>query len=317
VIGAPRWQEVWMDTVVAIQVAVPAEAAPRYHAAVRSAFDWFARVEAACSRFDPASEVCGLLGRVGEPVRVSAVLLECVAVALELAEATGGAFDPAVGHLLEARGFDRHYRTGLTFRSGIEPCARPSFRDVELDRDAGTITLHRPLLLDLGAIAKGLAVDLAAEQLARLAPGVAVDAGGDCLVRGSTTTGRPWRVGIQHPRESERLLTVVEVPAGAVCTSGGYARRGHGPLHAQHLIDARSGRAVAGIASATVVAPTALAADALATAALLLGPTGGLRLLEASGVEGLLVTADLEPVATSGFGALVVGVARSQGTLPA
>ncbi len=305
-----------MDTVVAIRLAVPAEGASRYGAPVRSAFGWFARVEAACSRFDPASEVCGLLGRVGEPVRVSAVLLESVGVALELAEATGGAFDPAVGHLLEARGFDRHYRTGRTFRSCIDPCARPSYREVELDREAGTITLHRPLLLDLGAVAKGLAVDLAAEQLARLAPGVAVDAGGDCLVRGCTATGRPWRVGIQHPCEPERLLTTVEVPAGAVCTSGGYARRGGGRRQAGHLLDARSGRTAERIISATVVAPTAMAADALSTAALLLGPTGGLRLLEDSGVEGLLVTADLEQVATSGFDALVADAARSQGPVP-
>ena len=301
--GAPTWHEIWMDSVVAIQLAVPADTAPRYRAAVRSAFGWFARVEAACSRFDPVSEVCGLLRRVGEPVRVSPMLLESVAVALAVAEATGGAFNPAVGHLLEARGFDRHYRTGRTVRSGIDPCARPSFRDVELDREAGTITLHRPLLLDLGAVAKGLAVDLAAEQLATHAPGVAVDAGGDCLVRGSTTAGRPWRVGIQGPRQPGRLLTAVEVPAGAVCTSGLYARHGH-------LLDARSGRSAEGVISATVVAPTAMAADALSAAALLLGPSGGLRLLEASGVEGLLVTADHEQIATSGFGALVDPVAE-------
>ncbi len=58
--GAPTWQETWMDTDVAIRLAVPAGTATRYHRTVRSAFDWFARVEAACSRFEPASEVCGL-----------------------------------------------------------------------------------------------------------------------------------------------------------------------------------------------------------------------------------------------------------------
>jgi len=74
-----------MDTDVAIRLAVPADTASRYHQMVRFAFDWFARVEAACSRFDPASEVCGLPRRVGEPVKVSAVLLESAAVALALA----------------------------------------------------------------------------------------------------------------------------------------------------------------------------------------------------------------------------------------
>ena len=209
-----------------------------------------------------------------------------------------------MGHLLEQRGFNRHYRTGQTARSGIDPRARPSFRDVQLDRDAGTITLRRPVLLDLGAVAKGLAADLAAEQLAAHVPGVAVDAGGDCLVRGSPMAGRPWRVGIRHPRRPERLLTVVKVPAGAVCTCGGYARHGH-------LLDARSGRSADSIISATVVTPTAMAADALSTAALLLRPDGGPRLLEASGVEGLLVTADLELIATGGFGALVADATRS------
>ena len=106
-----------------------------------------------------------LTARAGEPVPASAILFEAVRFALAVAEETGGAFDPTVGDRMEARGFDREHRTGRVVPATIAPDAGVSYRDVQLDSAHQTITLRRPLTLDLGAVAKGLAIDAAAREL--------------------------------------------------------------------------------------------------------------------------------------------------------
>ena len=291
---------VLMDTFVTIRV-VAGPRATGGAAAIARAFDWFRRVEAVCSRFDPRSEVMRLLDRVGEPIPASDILYEAVALALAVAEASEGAFDPTIGHMLERRGFDRHYRTGATIATPIAPDARPTYRDVLLDPARRTITLRRPLIIDLGAVAKGLAVDLAARELAPFGD-YAIDAGGDLFVRGLNPSGQPWQIGLRHPRQPDALLGVVQLTDGAICTSGDYARPSPQPGAGHHLIDPRTGRAARAVASVTVVAPTTMAADALATAAFVLGPRRGLRLLARQGIEGLIVTPTLEHHTTQDFG---------------
>lgn len=262
---------------------------------IERAIEWFRRVEASCSRFEAASDVRQLAERVGEPIVVSPILFEAVQFALAVAEESRGAFDPTIGADLEARGFNHEYRTGAEVRSGVAPDARVSYRDVVLDAEQRTITLRRPLLLDLGGVAKGLAVDLASRELAPLED-FAIDAGGDLFLSGHNAADEPWVIGIRHPREEGRLIVTLRLTNCAVCTSGDYARlneRGH------HLLDARTRRPASAIASLTVIAPTAMVADALGTAAFALGPEDGVRFLERHGVEGFGVTPALERFATA------------------
>lgn len=260
--------------------------------AIDRAFAWFREVEAVCTRFDPESELMRLTSRAGEPVPASAILFEAVRFALSVAEETGGAFDPAVGNRMAARGFDREHRTGRTVPA-IAVDAGVSYRDVHLDSTGRTITLQRPLTLDLGAVAKGLAVDAAARELQPFVD-FAIDAGGDLYLGGRNPDGAPWSVGIRHPREDHALIASLRVSDQAVCTSGDYER-------GRHILDPRSGDSPADVASATVVASSAMLADALATAAFVLGPVEGIRLLERHGVEGLIVTPTLERHETAGL----------------
>jgi len=242
-----------------------------------------------------------LLATVGQPTPVSDILYQAVTFALAVADASHGAFDPTIGHLLEQRGFDRNYRTGATVATPIASKLRPTYRDVRLDPAHRAITLLRPLILDLGAVAKGLAIDLAAQELAPFG-GYAINAGGDLRVQGLNPAGQPWQIGLKHPRQPGTILGVVQLTEGAVCTSGDYERPSPEAGTGHHLLDPRTGRSVAASASITVIAPTALAADTLGTAAFVLGPRRGLRLLERQGAEGLIVTATLEQHQTVEFG---------------
>src|SRR3984893_3117246 len=100
-----------MDTVVNVQI-VSDQPREVVEPAVQRALAWFETVERICTRFDPTSEVMQLLGSVGRRVRVSTLLFEVTAFAMDLAEQTDGAFDPTVGATLEQLGFNVNYRTG-------------------------------------------------------------------------------------------------------------------------------------------------------------------------------------------------------------
>jgi thiamine biosynthesis lipoprotein len=290
-----------MGTVVTIQVVGHGEdEARRVERAecVARAAAWFHSIEKCCSRFDSESELRQLTDRVGAPVLVSPMLYEAIRFALSVAEESAGAFDPTVGQRMEARGFDRNYQTGQVVSSGIASSFLDgvSWRDVLLDAEARTVTLLKPLVLDLGAVAKGLAVDVAARELAPF-ENFAVDAGGDLYLGGHNVDGEPWSVGIRHPRENS-LIETLHVSNTAVCTSGDYERKSATDERVHHIMDARTGESAAALASVTVVAPSAMVADALATAAFALGLADGLRFLERQGVRGLMVTPSLERLET-------------------
>ena len=272
----PVRTEVLMGTIVTIQVVRDDEGAS---GAIERAFGWFREIEARCTRFDADSELMQTCARAGVATRVSPIVFEAVRFALAVAEDTGGAFDPVT---------DRTPAAGRPSRPG----KRANFHDVEIDPDSQTITLRSPLTIDLGAVAKGLAVDAAARELQSFR-NFAIDAGGDLYLGGRNSDGAPWSVGIRHPRDDGRLLDSLRVSDAAVCTSGDYERPGH-------IVDPRSAASPAAVASVTVVASGAMLADALGTAAFVLGPTEGLRLFERHHVEGLIVTTALERFETPG-----------------
>jgi FAD:protein FMN transferase len=290
-----------MGTIVSIEIASGGSTREAGHesagapvaAAAERAFEWFREIERLCNRFDPGSELRLLTARAGETLAVSGILYTVVEFALAVAEETDGAFDPTVGRQMESRGFNRDYRTGDVTESHADSVDPVSFRDVHLDRDKRTITLRRPLVLDLGAVAKGLAIDMAVQELRPLQNFV-IDAGGDLYLAGRNAAGERWTVGIRHPRRDREIIESITVSDEAVCTSGDYERR-------DHILDPRPGGSGDVSISATVVAPTALVADALSTAAFVLGPAKGIQLLERQGVEGLILSPTLERFTTRGL----------------
>ena len=117
------------------------------------------------------------------------------------------------------------------------------------------------LMLDPSGVVKGWAVEKAAATLAALPDtDFCLSAGGDIICRTVDTATPPWRIGVEDPADPSRILAVVPLRTGAVATSG-TAHRG------PHLLDPRTGRPPAGIASVTVITPSLTWADIDATAA--------------------------------------------------
>jgi thiamine biosynthesis lipoprotein len=151
------------------------------------------------------------------------------------------------------------------------------------------------VLLDPSGVVKGWAAERAVAALAGLPEtDFCLSAGGDMTCRTLGPHGRPWRIGVEDPADPNRIIAVLPVLTGAVATSG-TAHRG------RHLLDARTGRPPAGVASVTVVAGSLTWADIDATAAYAHGREAAHWLETRPGRTGLVVwddgtTATVQPV---------------------
>jgi FAD:protein FMN transferase len=144
--------------------------------------------------------------------------------------------------------------------------------------------------LDPCAVIKGWSVQRAAELLrAAGAKRFVLNAGGDVVAAGG-----PWRVGVRHPEQADRLCTVLEITDGAVATSARYER-------GDHIIDGRTGLPATGLLSMTVVAATLTEADSVATAAFAMGPAGTEWAASLPGCEVFAVDADGQVLRTRGL----------------
>ena len=185
------------------------------------AFEAFRNVEQACSRFSPDSELMTACREVEKPVQISPFLFEPLKFALEMAKLTDGVFDPTIGKVMEEQGYNRHYLTGEHMESPSDDSV--TYRDIILDEQAHTLYLNKPLVIDLGAVAKGFAIDLAVNELKDFA-GFVVNAGGDLFAGGVDENGDPWKIGIQHPEKKDQIIAEIEISNQAICTSGSYER---------------------------------------------------------------------------------------------
>ncbi len=255
---------------------------------VRRAKGAMQNVEAICSRFDETSELRQLSLHVGKPVHVSDILFEVLRFSLAVAEETDGLFDPTLGRILSAHGFRHHYLTGQEVVDEVASPGEASYRDVVMDEMEKTVTLTRPLTLDLGAVAKGFALDLAAAQL-KAFEGYVIDAGGDVALGGQGPADGLWTVGIRNPVKTNEVLCVLRATDTFICTSGGYERKSQTNPDSHHLILPTSGTSPTGVLSTTVMAPYGMLADAFSTVTFLQGCSDGIRMLDELELPGLMI----------------------------
>jgi thiamine biosynthesis lipoprotein len=223
------------------------------------------------------------------------------AAAAALSSQTSGLYNPGILPALEAAGYDRSFERlarpeDRPASASSEPVARveaplppPPY---ELDVERRAVRLAPGVRLDLGGIGKGLAVDVAATELADQ-PGFLIDAGGDIRVGGESPDGGPWGIAVQDPLDLDRDLAVLAVASGAVATSSVGRRRWlqRGEVR-HHLIDPRTGRSAASdVLAATVLAPRCADAEVFAKAVVIAGATAGFALLERMSLAGLVIDA--------------------------
>lgn len=264
------------------------DGAPAQFAAER-ALDEIVRLEALMTDYRPDSELSGLNRRAGGDWQtLSPETLEVLSASLAYARSSGGAFDPTCLPLMRLWGF----RSPPAGEPAISrpPAAAELARalrtvghaGLELDPAGRRARLTRPGAgLDLGAIAKGYAVDRAAALL-RLAgfSCFQIDLGGNLLVGTPPPGQAAWRIGVKNPMDPSSPFAVLLLAGEAVATSGqGERFVVLGGERFGHVMDPRTGRPAPGPLSATVVAPSAMAADALSTIVEVMGLSASAPLL--------------------------------------
>jgi len=232
------------------------------------------------TRFSEASELSHLNRSAGSWFHASADMTFVLSLAKQYVEQTDGLFNPAILPDLERVGYDRsmdliHAQDALLppARFGQSPQLLP-LDGLLINPDENLIFLPHGMRLDLGGIAKGWIAEQAALILTDYSSACLVDAGGDMFMVGLPEGETSWQIDLEDPLNTDRSLTSLNVPPGALTTSSVVKRRWmQGETSRHHLIDPRTGEsAETDWLSVTVVAPHADMAEVFAKALLIAGP---------------------------------------------
>jgi len=284
-----------MSTVFRIQVdAAPGNA----ENVIRQAFEEVERLETVLSEWRDDSDIAKVNRLAGrKSVKVSDDTLRVVDAGMDVSRWSRGAFDLSWAALWGLYDF-RPDSIKIPSPEAIKPrLALIDYKSIRVSKKYSTVFLKkRGMAIGTGGIAKGYALDHAGAILR----GGGVDnymifGGGQVQVRGRRD-GRPWRVGIQHPRDPDSYFAALESTGASFSTSGDYehavfdgaGKRWH------HIIDTKTGRPADKSLSVTIMTAEGIYADALSTAAFVMGPEKALRMLSriAYPAEAVIVGAD-------------------------
>jgi thiamine biosynthesis lipoprotein len=264
-----------------------------------------AELDLACSRFRDDSELVRLNRSGANWVKVSPLLFEALKVALRAARATGGAVDPTIGRALRLAGYDRDFAELAESRPRrLKLVAAPGWQSILFDERRRAVRVSRGVELDLGATAKALAADRAADSAASLAAtGVLVNLGGDLAVAGDPPEGGwPVRVTDDHAAPFDAPGQTVSIASGGLATSSTAVREWtNGPDRLHHIFDPRTGSAAAVVwRTVSVAARSCVDANVASTAAIVHGESAP-QWLESAGLPARLVAADGSVVRVGGW----------------
>lgn len=255
-------------------------------------------VESVDAQMSPWKPESGLMrlnrSEPGQWVALPADLLGVLARAVQIGALSGGAYDAAIGDLVNAWGFG-------AVRDAPDPAAirraagshRPAHLWLDIDGERARARKRMPMTLDLCGIAKGYAVDRMVQVMDR--HGVAhalVGLDGELRACGARADGRPWAVALESPQEGRRAAHgVIELVDLSVATSGDYRHWIRvGSERLAHTMDGRRAAPVRNpVASVTVLAANCMDADAWATALLVAGPGEGPALAQRMGLDALFL----------------------------
>jgi thiamine biosynthesis lipoprotein len=263
------------------------------------------RTDRLMSTYKPESQLSQVNAYAFErPVDVDPDIIEVLEHALEYSRLSDGAFDvtyASVGYLYDYR--RRQHPSNAQIEAALQSV---DYRQVEVDAKRCTVRFHRPgMRIDFGGIAKGWACDRGVAILRRLGiENGMVNAGGDTAFLGDRR-GKPWIVGIQHPRNREAVVTRIPLADEAISTSGDYERYfDEGGTRYHHILVPGTGKSPHAVHSVTVIGPNATRTDGLTKTVFILGPKRGIEFIERLGdVEAVVIDAQGCVHASTGFSA--------------
>lgn len=247
------------------------------------------QIEQSMSTYRADSEL-SLLNKadVGEWLDISAELFTVIAAAQQVSMLSNGAFDISVGPLVNIWGFGPDFSAQHIPNQEIIDALlkdKVGYQYLEIDQQQRRVKKHKPLYLDLSAIAKGYAVDQAALVLEQNnIQNYLVEIGGELRASGQKPNEQSWRVAVEKPifdtlgkeRAVEHILKLENI---AIATSGDYRNffESNGQIYS-HTIDPSTGWPIKHeLASVTVLHQSCMQADALATAFNVMGLDATMR----------------------------------------
>jgi thiamine biosynthesis lipoprotein len=255
---------------------------------LRQGIDWYP-----WSR-DPSGELRQLNAALaaGKPITISQPLRALLQRALQAYQFSDGYFDPAVAPLTAAWGFaDVAGHAGIPDPALLEHWrqARPTLADLHIDGEQVSSVRH-DLQLDLGAIGKGYALQLALQELQRQGcTDAALNMGGQLGIMGAQIAQQLGPVAIRDPRADTALATLQLAAGESISTSGDYERYALvGQQRIHHLFDPHTGLPVTHTEAVTVISMDATLADAASTALMAAGPDNWQRIARQLGVRDVL-----------------------------
>lgn len=267
------WPARTMGTYVHVAIVTPDSAAHATDA--RAALAVFFRVDSLMSNWTTTSEVARVnRDAASGATPVQSEVAGVIQRSLDVWRESDHTFDITVEPLIRAWGF-------LGGKPHVpEPeVAAEAYRHVgatklEFDPAARTLHFKEPgVRIDLGGIAKGYAVDVAAETLkARGVTDALVDLTGNMMALGHPAGADGWRIGIRDPRDRMPYFARLTLRDEGISTSGKYEQfvAANGTTYG-HIMDPRTGRPAQGLISVTLVANSAYTTDAWDTPLFVLG----------------------------------------------
>ncbi len=266
-------------------------------AALREALESsFSLVIGQMSQWEAASEICRFnRAQAGSRIEISPQFAHVLDCAVQIADASDGAFDPVIGAASDLWGFGPD--AGPQSLPGVETAARSrhlSWRDLDLGEGGNAPLQPGGLQLDLSAIAKGFAVDLGSHAIEAMGVRHALlEIGGEFRGMGVRADGLPWWVDIELPPGSDAPHARIGLSGWSVATSGNYLRRrGMNGRSWSHTIDPVSGMPLSdNVQSVTVLHHGCMQADALATAITVMGQEAGIAFANRHAIPARVVAA--------------------------
>ncbi len=253
----------------------------------------FERINQLMSPYISSSEL-SILNRnaATATVQVSDELYQLLRQARQVSELSKGAFDITFASV----GFYYDYRAGKKpdLTQLLHQRQYVNYQSVELLSDNKVRFAQPGVKIDLGGIAKGYAVERAMKIIA--AEGIKhaqLTAGGDSRLLGDKG-GKPWLVGIKHPRQDDKYAATLPLDNTAISTSGDYERYFiEDGVRYHHILDPKTGQSATGLLSVSVIGPDTGRTDALSTTLFVLGLQQGMQLIEQiPGYEAIFISAD-------------------------